>query len=298
MTAKATATRTIAHISDLHFGTEDRAIAAALLAELDGTGAPVPSVVAISGDLTQRARPEQFRAARAFLDSLPGPCVVVPGNHDVPLYHLFDRLVRPLHRYRHFMREPLMPVHADSELAVFGVTTAHGFTFKGGRITREMTETVAAAAAPIEAGWKVLVAHHPFVLPADGDPSDRVRGAEEAVPLLEEAGIEMILTGHLHVTYSSDPTAFRSDDKAVIQVHAGTAISQRRRGEPNGYNLLTFAGDEVAIAHRIWDGARFVTQTTKSYRRAPGDPDGARTTGPAPAPHFIPTGETWERTPP
>jgi 3',5'-cyclic AMP phosphodiesterase CpdA len=293
-----TATRTIAHISDLHFGTEDPAIAAALLAELDGTSAPVPAVVAISGDLTQRARPEQFRAARAFLDRLPGPAIVVPGNHDVPLYHLFDRFVRPLERYRRFLREPLMPLHADDELAVIGVTTAHGFTFKGGRITREMSEAVAAAIAPVDAGWKVLVAHHPFVLPAEGDPSDRVRGGEEAIPILEEAGIEMILTGHLHVAYSSDPTAFRSDDRAVIQVHAGTAISRRRRGEPNGYNLLTFAGDQVEIAHRIWDGARFVTDKTKSYRRTPGDPDGARYAAPNPVPHFIPAGRAWERTPP
>ena len=293
-----TATRTIAHISDLHFGTEDPAIAAALLAELDGSSAPRPSVVAISGDLTQRARPEQFRAARGFLDRLPGPTIVVPGNHDVPLYHLIDRLARPLERYRRLIGEPLMPVFSDRELAVVGVTTAHGFTFKGGRITREMTDAVAAVLTPIDARWKVLVAHHPFVLPADGDPSDRVRGAKAAIPVLEEAGVEVILTGHLHVAYSSDPTAFRSDDRAVIQVHAGTAMSTRRRGEPNGYNLLTFAGDEIAIDHRVWDGAEFVTETTKSYRRAPGDPDAARTTGSIPAPHFIRTGETWERTPP
>src|SRR6185503_4874141 len=105
--------RTVAHISDLHFGREDPVVAAALLAELDGTSAPLPSLVAISGDLTQRARPEQLCAARDFLDLLPGPYVVVPGNHDVPLYDLFARFFRPLERYRRYLGEPLMPLHVD-----------------------------------------------------------------------------------------------------------------------------------------------------------------------------------------
>ena len=283
--------RTIAHISDLHFGREDPVVAAALLGELDGTVAPRPSLVAISGDLTQRARPEQLCAARDFLDLLPGPYLVVPGNHDVPLYDLFARFFRPLARYRRTIREPLMPIHVDDEMAVIGVTTAHGFTFKGGRITGETVDAVRAALAPIDVGWKILVAHHPFVLPKDGGAADRVLGGEEAIPILEEAGIEMILTGHLHVAFSSDPTAFRSDDRAIIQVHAGTSMSVRRRGEPNGYNLVTIDGDDVEIAHRVWDGEQFVTGSTKSYRRAE-----ARAADEAP--RFIATEEACNRTPP
>jgi 3',5'-cyclic AMP phosphodiesterase CpdA len=259
---------TIAHISDLHFGREDPAVAAGLLAELDGTAAPRPSLVAVSGDLTQRARPDQLCAARDFLDLLPVPYVVVPGNHDVPLYDLVARFFRPLERYRRYLGEPLMPLHVDDEMAVIGVTTAHGFTFKGGRITRETADAVRDALAPIDVGWKILVAHHPFGLPKDSGAADRVLGGEEAIPVLEEAGVEIILTGHLHVAFSSDPTAFRSDDRAIIQVHAGTSMSVRRRGEPNGYNLVTIDGDDVEIAHRVWDGGRFVTGSTKSYRRA------------------------------
>ena len=287
--------RTIAHVSDLHVGTEDPAVAAALLAELDGSAAPAPSLVAISGDLTQRARPEQLRGARQLLDRLPGPYVVVPGNHDVPLYDLAERFFRPLERYRRIIGEPLMPMVADDEMAVVGVTTAHGFTIKGGRITRATAEAVREALAPLDVRWKLLVAHHPFVLPAGGDPADRVRGADQAIPILEEAGVQMILTGHLHVAYSSDPTAFRSEDRAIIQVHAGTAMSTRRRGEPNGYNLVTLAGDEVAIEHRIWDGARFVTGTTKAYRRGRA---AARSAGPNPVPRFIPTERACNRTRP
>ena len=282
--------RTIAHISDLHFGREDPVVAAALLAELDGTTAPLPSLVAISGDLTQRARPDQLCAARDFLDLLPVPTVVVPGNHDVPLYDLFARFLRPLGRYRRYVGQPLMPIHVDDEMAVIGVTTAHGFTFKGGRITRATVDAIRATLAPIDVGWKILVAHHPFVLPKDGGAADRVVGGEQAMPLLEEAGVEIILTGHLHVAFSSDPTAFRSDDRAIIQVHAGTSMSVRRRGEPNGYNLVTIDGDDVEIAHRVWDSDRFVTGSTKSYRRAEAAAADA-------APRFIATEGACNRTP-
>src|SRR5262249_20108917 len=80
--------RTIAHISDLHFGTEDPQIAAALREDLCGLG---PSLVVVSGDLTQRAKPAEFLAAREFLSTIPQPQIVVPGNHDIPLYNLLRR---------------------------------------------------------------------------------------------------------------------------------------------------------------------------------------------------------------
>ncbi len=283
--------RTIAHISDLHFGTEDPVVAAALFGELDGTSAPAPSLVAISGDLTQRARPHQLRAARAFLDRLPVPYLVVPGNHDVPLYDLVERLGSPLGRYHRFIGEPLMPLHADQEMAVIGVNTAHGLTIKGGRITREMAEAVRARLDAVDVEWKLVVAHHPFALPADGDEADRVRGAAAAIAIFEQAGVDMVLTGHLHVSFSSDPAAFRSEDHAVIQVHAGTCMSQRRRGEPNGYNLVTITGQVVEIAHRQWNGERFLTHTTRSYRRGQ-SPEANQ------VPRFIPTERACNRTPP
>ena len=104
---------TLAHISDLHLGTEDPAIAAALLAELDGTTSPAPALVAVSGDLTQRARDQELRLARTFLDRLPGPYLVVPGNHDIPLYNVFARFTDGLRRYRELITRDLVPAFAD-----------------------------------------------------------------------------------------------------------------------------------------------------------------------------------------
>src|SRR5437868_2776966 len=129
--------RTIAHLSDLHLGRVDGALLDPLrrrLRELE------PDLVVVSGGLTQRARLEQFRAARAYLDTLPGPQLVVPGNHDVPLYNVFQRFVRPLARYRRVVSRDLQPVFIDEEIAVIGVNPARSFVFKGVRINESQVE--------------------------------------------------------------------------------------------------------------------------------------------------------------
>jgi len=263
--------RTIAHLSDLHFGAEDPVVAEALLEELDGRAAPVPSLVAISGDLTQRAREPEFLACRAWLDRLPGPYLVVPGNHDVPLFDVVSRFLHPLQRYQQLITPDLMPRHVDDELSVIGVNTAHSFTVKDGRITHEETAAVAAWLAAQGDRYKILVAHHPFVVPPGVKHADRVDGAEAAVPVLEDAGLELILSGHLHVAYLGDTAMFRSQDRAIVAVHAGTCMSTRRRGEPNGYNRLSIDGDELRVLHRVWNGGfRFVDGAAKLYRRESG----------------------------
>ena len=89
--------RVLLHLSDLHFGRTDAALMAPLTAFIDQLR---PDVVVVSGDLTQRARTEQFIQARRFLDTLPTPQIIVPGNHDIPLHNVFSRFARPLDKYR------------------------------------------------------------------------------------------------------------------------------------------------------------------------------------------------------
>ena len=120
--------RKIAHISDLHFGAADELVAERLIecvASLD------PHLVICSGDLTQRARTTQFAAARAFLDRLPQPQLVIPGNHDVPLYNVYDRFVNPLEKYERIVTDELEPFISDDEVAVaraLADDAAHGRT--------------------------------------------------------------------------------------------------------------------------------------------------------------------------
>jgi len=258
--------KSIVHLSDLHFGTEDEAVLAGLLGDLDGVTAQRPTLVAISGDLTQRARAKQFHAARHFLDSLLIPYLVVPGNHDVPLYDLFRRFLGPLDLYKQYITEDLSPVFMEDELAVMGITTAHAFTHKHGRVTKEVADKVCRTLSASAAPWKILVAHHPFVIP-HGVDEPPVEGADFALPQFERCGVDVILGGHLHVAHASDVAGFRSQDHKVICVAAGTAISTRRRGEPNGYNRLCIAGETLTVCHRTWNGERFVDGASKTYRR-------------------------------
>lgn len=258
--------KSIVHLSDLHFGTEDNAVLDALLGDLDGITAQKPTLVAISGDLTQRAREKQFRAARQFLDNLLVPYIVVPGNHDVPLYNLIHRIFKPLDLYKQYITDDLSPTFIESDLAVMGMTTAHGFTHKNGKVTRAMLDHVCKTLSGVPAPWKVLVAHHPFVIP-HGVDSATVVGAAEALPRLEACGVDVILTGHLHVAHASDVAGFRSEDRKVINIAAGTAISTRLRGESNGYNRLVFDGSMLTVYHRVWTGQRFVDGPSKTYRR-------------------------------
>ena len=260
----------VAHISDAHFGTEDPVVAAALLAELQGKDGPAPSLVVVSGDLTQRAKEDQFRAARAWLDALASPCLVVPGNHDIPLYDVWNRFLHPLRRYNDIITDDLMPHHVDDELAVVGLNTAHNFTFKDGRVTTDQARAAAALLADAGDRFKMIVAHHPFVLPIGRPASERADGAAEATPILRDAGVAVICTGHLHIAYASDTAGFRDQSREIIAIHAGTCISTRRRGEANGYNRLTLDGDVLTIHTRLWANHHFVDGAHKVYRRTDG----------------------------
>src|SRR5271166_2836489 len=131
--------RTIAHLSDLHFGRHDAAVAEALVADL---AALRPDLVVISGDLTQRARRGEFAAARAFLDRLPAPFIAVPGNHDVPLYDLVRRTFRPLHRFARYITDLSHPFFADAEIAVLGINTARSMAISSGRISHDQMQAI------------------------------------------------------------------------------------------------------------------------------------------------------------
>src|SRR5471032_3307632 len=126
--------RTIVHLSDLHFGRVDQSLLRPLQ-ELVASLAP--DVVVVSGDLTQRARTEEFKAARAFLDTLPVPQIVVPGNHDIPLYNVASRFLAPLRKYTRYVTLDMAPQYVDDEIAVLCVNTARSLTFKDGRINHD-----------------------------------------------------------------------------------------------------------------------------------------------------------------
>jgi 3',5'-cyclic AMP phosphodiesterase CpdA len=255
--------RTIAHISDLHFGTEVPVVAAALLEQLN---ARKPSLVVLSGDLTQRARGGQFAAAQDYLRRLPGPQLVVPGNHDVPLFDVTRRFLLPLQRYCRFINADVNPVFADEEIFVAGLNTARSFTWKNGRISLEQIEVLRERLESAGDRLKVVVTHHPFIPPENDFGIDLVGRAEKVIPMLDACKVDLLLAGHLHHGYAGDIRAhYPAARRSVIAVQAGTAISHRTREDHNAYNWITLDQNRITIEVCGWKNGAFVPVTVTAY---------------------------------
>lgn len=247
------------HISDLHFGRTDQRVVDGLLGDI---GRDPPSLVVVSGDLTQRARPSQFLAARAFLDALPVPYMVVPGNHDLPVYNLLARFSDPLRHYRHYISRDLNPFLRVGDVAVLGLNTARSLIldFAEGRVNRRQMRRVRDCLGGLGPEvFKVVFTHHPFLPPPD-KPGERLVGrARQAVSVLESAGVDLLLAGHLHKAYAGDVmTRHAHVRRSILVAQASTATSTRLRNEPNAYNRIELEPPFVTLRVHAWEGAAFV----------------------------------------
>ncbi|MBV8652080.1 MAG: metallophosphoesterase [Alphaproteobacteria bacterium] len=261
--------RTIAHISDLHFGRHDPAVTEGLLADL---AALRPDLVAVSGDLTQRARRHEFMAARDFLDRLPAPSLVVPGNHDVPLYNVARRAFRPLARFARYISATPQPFFADSEIAVLGLNTARAAALTNGRISREQIDAIRGRFVTLGGtAFRALVTHHPLTPPPHAPERGIVRRARYALDAVAEAGIELILTGHYHQSFTGDSASYHlAAHRAVLVSQAGTAISTRLRDESNSYNVIRIDGRDIGCEQRSWTGRAFAGLSAQVFRHREG----------------------------
>jgi 3',5'-cyclic AMP phosphodiesterase CpdA len=263
--------RTLVHLSDLHFGRTDPVVVAAVAAYVRQLQ---PPLVVVSGDFTQRARPSQFQAARAFLDALPGKKIVVPGNHDVPLWNVWARFLSPLARYRRSISDDLSPRYADDEIVVLGVNTARSLTWKGGRINAEQVAHVRKELCRFnDSVMKIVVTHHPFDLAESYGENQLVGRARMAMKQLAECGVDILLAGHLHDAYTGGTAKrYQISGHSALVVQAGTATSTRLRGSANSFNVLYVAPPKVTVEILSWQSAErsFAVAECKHYERRPG----------------------------
>src|SRR3984893_13664030 len=241
--------RTIAQISDLHFGRHSVAAGEDLLASLR---AGDPDLVVISGDFTQRARRAEFIQARHFLNQIAQPKLVVPGNHDMPLYDLFRRFMTPLAKYHRYISPVGLTgdLFRDEELALLGLNTARRFTHKSGRISKVQISQIRRtfSDAPREV-FKVLATHHPLGFPR-GERSLELAGrSAPALEAIAAVGVHLLMSGHHHRALSGDKEIGLAAQGSVLILHAGTAISTRVRGtEGNSYNLIRVDGHRLSVS--------------------------------------------------
>jgi 3',5'-cyclic AMP phosphodiesterase CpdA len=258
--------RTLVHLSDLHFGRVDDVLLAPLR---EAVVSARPDLVVVSGDLTQRARSSQFRAAAAWLATLPGPRLVVPGNHDVPLYDVARRFLAPLSRFRREIEAREYPYYEDDEIAAIAINTARSLTFKGGRINREQVDEVARRFNGLpESVTRIVVSHHPFDLPDGAGATDLVGRAGMAMQAFAGCGVDLFLSGHLHRTHTGNTARrYAIEGFAALVVQAGTATSTRGRGESNAFNVVRIGATDMQVETLAWvpDGGSFQPSSRQSF---------------------------------
>lgn len=236
------------HLSDIHFGLEDqRAIDWAR----DCIAREQPHAVAITGDLTMRARRREFGAACAWIKALEVPVTVEVGNHDIPYFNLYQRFFDPYARFRAIKRM------VDSQLDLPGLavvplrTTTRAqyqrFPWSNGWVTGKALAECLAAIDAHPAGTRILVAaHHPLIERREHDGKLLTINGRRAMEALAGRGVMAVLSGHIH-----DPFDLTAETSAgpLRLIGAGT-LSHRIRSTPPSFNEIVIEGDSLRVTAR------------------------------------------------
>lgn len=255
-------------MSDLHFGRDRHELLAPLLLAVNQLRA---DVMVISGDLTQRATAPQFAAVASFIRSLESPVITIPGNHDLPLHNLFVRIFMPWHRYRHWINADLEPTFVDTEIAVIGVNTVNRFVWQQGWFrTHAIRRVCAEFGGSTDNRTHIVVLHHPL----EHLPDERkrlIRNASRGIQALSDCGADVVLSGHLH-SWRADPFATVEGRRSAVQVHAGTSLSNRLRGQVNDFNLLEIEPGKITVHRHAFNdiSSTFTLAGSVTFTAGPG----------------------------
>jgi 3',5'-cyclic AMP phosphodiesterase CpdA len=267
----------VIHISDLHFGEPFVPRVAQALHEKIHQFAP--DLLVVSGDLTQRAKVGEFVAARDFLQTLPAiPQIVVPGNHDVPLYRFHERLFTPYRLYERYISAQRNYVIQRNDAVVVALDTSNPHRFvDNGRIRPAQLELLTQAfdAAAADA-TRIVVMHHHLAPSPDYDRSQTMPGAKKVLDVLIRHRVDLILAGHIHRAYvgnSLDIYAGEDRDHGIIIVHCGTSTSRRGRArerEKNSFNQVTVSSSTITVVHYLYfdDNHAFQPVARHEFARA------------------------------
>ncbi len=247
--------RRVVQISDLHFGNNDPALLEPLrraIVDID------PHLLVISGDFVEHATAEEFRAAHEFVEQLPQPQIAVPGNHDLAFYNVATRALTGLRNYKHYISDDSRPRFEDEEIAVMGANTSRVWQLRGGSLSSlQLQELFIEFAAVSPEKTRILVTHHPFDLPEGQQRRLIVGHARRSIARLAPT-VDIMLAGHIHLSSTgSTATRYKTAGHAITFVQAGTAVSNRNKGEMNSFNSLkTFNGLEggkaVVVERYTW----------------------------------------------
>ena len=241
----------IAHLSDIHFGGEEPA---AVEAAVEAVAAFAPDLTAVTGDFTLNGLPREFRAAQAWLERLPQPLIVTPGNHDTPYWNLILRALVPFDRYRRHIGEPQF-VSCD----VPGIAARCLNSARGAQPRPDWSKGAMALLPLQDIDWgadatlNVFGCHHPLIDIAGAPVSGGVRRGDRAAAILAASGVDLILTGHVHVPFA---LALPGAAAPCYALGAGT-LSIRTRGTPASFSTIVADSAAFEVTALGWNGRRF-----------------------------------------
>lgn len=256
----------LAHLSDIHFGGENRDAVAAAGERVRAGGF---ALTVVSGDLTRFAEVSEFEAAAAWLQTLPEPRLVTPGNHDAPYLAWAERIFAPFRRYERYVGPAPTQGWRGDGVAVRGINTARGaqprLNWSKGQISRRQARAAAAWFEPRDT-LRIVVTHHPLIEMIGGPMTARVWGGEAAAALFSAAGVDLVLSGHIHAPFT---WPFPHGDGRTYAVGAGT-LSERERGVPPGYNEIEVEGGCIRVTALAWTGSHYEPYRTWALERREG----------------------------
>jgi 3',5'-cyclic AMP phosphodiesterase CpdA len=261
----------LAHLSDIHFGGENAAAVAAAAEAVNEGGF---DLTVVSGDLTRYGLEREFAAAAEWLSTLKGPRLVTPGNHDAPYFAWPDRLFTPFRRFEAAIGPAAAQSHLGAGFAVRGVNTARGaqprFNWSKGQIAPAQAQEAAEWFAAVPADCvRIVVCHHPLIEMVGGPMTARVWNGETAAKAFAEAGVDLVLSGHIHAPFT---WPYPYADGRTYAAGAGT-LSVRERGVPASYNVVEAEAGAIRVAAMAWTGSRFEPYRTWSLDRRPSSQD-------------------------
>lgn len=257
----------LAHVSDIHFGCENKSAVRGTLAWLQQEA---PDALILTGDITQSGRRREFAAARDWLARIGIPHICAPGNHDTPYWDLFARVARPFDRYAAFIGPQAFSGLSGPGFAVRTFNTARGAQLrsnwsKGQARGADALRVCSLLADDAPGGLRVAVCHHPLMEVTGGPMTGRVWGGAEASRILAEGGVDLILTGHVHMPFAH-PLPF--GDERTYNVGAST-LSLRERRSPAGFNAIEVDEGQIRVTALGWVGGRFEPQRSWGFDRRP-----------------------------
>lgn len=263
---------TIFHISDLHLGPPFDPERGRLI--LEEVHRYKPTLTVISGDLVQRADfRDQWLQAKAFIEQIPEPRLIVPGNHDVPAYNPIARFFWPLRNYKKYITPNLTPIFEFGDVVVVGINTARSFARDGGKIgERQLAELEATLSRYPDHYCKIVVMHH-HIAPPPGETRRAIPNARQVRRTLDRAGVELVLCGHTHASYIGNTLEFDPLLKAgTVIVQAGTATSRRGRRwyrGKNAYFIIQVERERLVITENLYlpNAAGFVPVSQHLFPR-------------------------------